>query len=114
LPPRPRNDAERRAARHYRLRGYRILGTNVWIAGYELDLVARRGNRLVFCEVKSKSGPNFGAPEEMVDAEKQRRLFRAAEAWLAQHPETARLEVEFEVVASEGGRLRRLPLGDPL
>ena len=29
--------AERRAAWHYRLRGYRVLATNVWIAGYELD-----------------------------------------------------------------------------
>src|SRR5262249_22503313 len=38
----PRNAAERRAAWWYRLRGYRILGTNVWIAGYELDVIARR------------------------------------------------------------------------
>jgi putative endonuclease len=106
--------AERRAQRHYRLRGYRILAANVWSAGYELDLIVRRGRRLVFCEVKSKSGARFGLPEEMVGAEKQRRLFRAAEAWLAAHPETARLDVGFEVVADEGGRLRRLVLGDLL
>jgi putative endonuclease len=106
--------AERRAERHFRLRGYRILAANVWSAGYELDLIVRRGRRLVFCEVKSKSGDGFGAPEEMIDREKQRRLFRAAEAWLGSHPESASLEVTFEVVADEGGRLRRLSLGDPL
>src|SRR6185503_18133184 len=84
--PRPRNDAERRAARWYRLRGYRILDTNRWIAGGELDLVARRGNTLVFCEVKSKRGDEFGDPLEMVGEVKIRRVRRAAEAWLAAHP----------------------------
>jgi putative endonuclease len=114
--PRPGSGqrAERRAELHYRLRGYRILAANAWSAGYELDLIVRRGRRLVFCEVKSKSGPGFGTPEEMVDAEKQRRLFRAAEAWLASHPETSRLDVAFEILTDDRGRLRRLPLGDPL
>ena len=64
--PRRGTEEERRAARHYRLRGYRILGANVWAGGYELDLIARRGRRLVFCEVKGKSGPGFGDPLEMV------------------------------------------------
>jgi putative endonuclease len=114
--PRPGSgqQAERRAERHYRLRGYRILGANVWSAGYELDLIVRRGRRVVFCEVKSKSGTRFGSPEEMVGAEKQRRLFRAAQAWLAAHPEVGRLDVGFEVIACDGGRLRRVALGDPL
>jgi len=106
--------AERRAARHYRLRGYRILGVNVWSAGYELDLIVRRGRRLVFCEVKSKSGPRFGSAFEMVDSEKQRRLFRAAEAWLVRNPSLRELHVSIDVVAVDEGRLRRLRLGDPL
>jgi putative endonuclease len=114
--PRPGSGqrAERRALRHYRLRGYRILAVNVWIAGYELDLIVRRGRHLAFCEVKSKSGTGFGAPEEMVDREKQRRLYRAAEAWLARHPECRGLAISFDVIAVQGGSLRRLSLGDPL
>jgi putative endonuclease len=106
--------AERRAVRHYRLRGYRVLGVNVWSAGYELDLIVRRGRRLVFCEVKSKAGTRFGGAVEMVDREKQRRLFRAAEAWLARNPDLRHLRISFDVVAVDGGDLRRLPLGDPL
>ena len=35
--------AERRAWWYYRLRGYRILETNIWSGGNELDLVVRRG-----------------------------------------------------------------------
>jgi putative endonuclease len=103
-----RNSSEQKARRHYRLRFYRILGANVWIAGYELDLVVRRGRRLAFVEVKSKSGDRFGDPVEMVGPEKQRRIRQAAEAWLAKHPELAALETSFEVIAVRGDRLERL------
>jgi putative endonuclease len=103
------NGAERRAVRWYRLRGYRILGTNVWAAGYEVDLIARRGRRLVFCEVKSKSGPRFGDPLEMVTPEKIRRIRRAAQAWLAQNRRScAGCIVTFDVVVDRAGRLERL------
>jgi putative endonuclease len=103
-----RNSFEQRARRHYRLRGYRILGENVWIGGYELDLVVRRGQRLAFVEVKAKGGPNLGDPLEMVTAEKQRRLRRTVEAWLASHPECAGLEARFDVVAIRQGRVERV------
>jgi putative endonuclease len=103
------NQSERRAVWHYRLRGYRILGTNVWAGGNEVDVIARRGGRIVFCEVKGKSGPGFGDPLEMVGPEKARRVRRAAESWLAARPELAGLEVRFDVVAERAGRLDRIP-----
>lgn len=82
-----------------------MLATNVWVAGNELDVVARRGEALVFCEVKSKSGVDFGDPAEMVSAEKVRRVRRAAEAWLASRPDLAGCEVRFDVIAVHGRRL---------
>jgi putative endonuclease len=100
--------AEARARLHYRLRGYRILAANAWAGGHELDLVVRRGRHLIFCEVKAKTGRGFGDPLEMVTAEKQRRLRRAATAWLAAHPELGGLEITFEVVAERAGKLERL------
>jgi putative endonuclease len=102
------NGGERLAARHYRLRGYRLLDANARCGGYELDLVLRRGRTLVFCEVKEKSGPGFGHPAEMVDAEKLRRVTVAATAWLARHPEAAGLEPRIEVAAVQGRRVTRL------
>jgi putative endonuclease len=101
---------ERRALWYYRLRGYRVLATNAWAGGYELDLVVRRGRRLVFCEVKGKTGDGFGDPLEMVDAEKLRRLSRAAEAWLARNPSCLELDCRFEVVAVRPGGLERVPV----
>ena len=106
----PRNPDERRAARHYRLRGYRILGTNVWAGGYELDLIARRGRRLVFCEVKGKTGDGYGDPLEMVGEEKLRRMRRAADAWLVRNPAAADLDCRFEVVAVRPGQLERVAI----
>ncbi len=100
--------AERRARRYYRLRGYRILDVNARAGGNELDVILRRGQRLVFCEVKAKASDRFGDPFEMVDAEKQRRLRRAAERWLVDHPELAGLDVGFDVMAVRGRTLERL------
>ncbi|MFL5936544.1 MAG: YraN family protein [Gaiellaceae bacterium] len=103
-----RNSSELRARRHYRLRAYRILGENVWIGGYELDLVVRRGTTVVFCEVKGKSGDGFGDPLEMVTSEKVRRLRRAASAWLAAHRDHAHCSIRFDVVADRAGKLERV------
>jgi putative endonuclease len=97
--------AERRAEWHYRLRGYRVLATNVWIGGYELDLVLRRGRTIVFCEVKAKGGAERGDPFEMVTPEKVRRLRQAADAWLAVSQEAPGCEVRFDVAAERTGKL---------
>jgi putative endonuclease len=87
-----------------------VLARNAWAAGYELDLVLRRGRRLVFCEVKAKRGDRYGDPLEMIGPEKVRRLWRAAEAWLARRPDCAGLEVRFEAIGIRGRRLRRVAL----
>ena len=84
------------------------MGRNVWAGRYEVDLVVRRGSRLVFCEVKSKASDRHGDPLEMVGPEKVARLRQAAGAWLANHPEFDSLEVAFEVVALRGRRLERV------
>ena len=102
--------AERRVRLHYRLRGYRVLDANVRAGGNELDVVVRRGNRLVFCEVKMRSGTAFGDPWEAVGWEKERRLRRAAEGFLARNPALVRLDVGFEVAAVRGRRIERVPL----
>jgi putative endonuclease len=103
--------AERRVRRYYRLRGYRVLQTNARAGRNELDIVLRRGRRLVFCEVKARSGDGYGDPREAVGPEKERRLRRAAEIWLACNPALLDLEVAFEVVGVRGKRLERVPLG---
>ncbi len=104
------NRGERRALRHYRFRGYRLLEANARAGGYELDLILRRGQRVLVVEVKEKSGDDFGHPLQMIDAEKVRRVTLAARAWLAARPELAGLEVGLEAAGVRGRRVERVPL----
>lgn len=103
----PGAEAESRARDHYLGRGYRVLDSNERVAGVEVDLLCRRGDVVVFCEVKEKRGEDFGDPLEMVDERKQRRLRRAAEAWLARQSR-GDLIVRFDVVAVRNGELERV------
>jgi len=102
------NSGERRAARHYLLRGWRLVASNVRVGRNELDLVVRRGGRVLIVEVKEKTGGGYGDPLEMVDAEKLRRVRRTAQAWLASRPDLAGLEPGFEVVGVSPGRVERV------
>ena len=104
------NRGERVALRHYRLRGYRLVDANVRVGRYELDLVLRRGNRLLVVEVKEKGGSAFGHPLEMIDEEKVRRVHTAAAGWLAAHPELRGLDVAFEGAGVRGRCVERVPL----
>jgi putative endonuclease len=90
------------------LRGWRLVGANVRVGRNEVDLIVRRGGRLLVVEVKEKRGDRYGDPLEMVDREKLRRVRRAARAWLSSHPELADLEVGFEVVGISPGRVERV------
>jgi putative endonuclease len=102
------NAGERRVARHYRVRGYRILGTNVHVGGYELDLIVRRGRVLVFVEVKERAGNAYGGPVAAVGTEKRRRVRRAARAWLHANHVRGELEIRLEVAAVMAGKVTRL------
>ncbi|GAB3070556.1 YraN family protein [Pedococcus soli] len=55
----------------------------------EIDLVARDGDCLVFCEVKTRTTERFGGAIEAVDHRKAARLRRLVAAWLQCHDERA-------------------------
>jgi putative endonuclease len=88
---------ERVAARALCAAGMTLLDRNWRDRAGELDIVARDGFVIVFCEVKTRRGDAFGSPGEAVGPAKQRRLRRLAAAWLAAHP-GVRGEVRFDVV----------------
>ncbi|MBF0294212.1 MAG: YraN family protein [Magnetococcales bacterium] len=90
--------AERLAARRLRGMGYRILASNVRLRGGELDLVAKQGEILVFCEIKARRVTGSGEPGEAVDARKRHRLARLAMEYLGSRPDLAHLECRFDVV----------------
>lgn len=94
-------EAEDRAERHLRALGYEILERNARSPLGELDIVAAEGGDLVFVEVRSREEDGAGRAEDTIGLAKQRRLARAAEAFLEDRrlaPGTCR----FDVIAING------------
>ncbi len=77
--------------------GFRVIDRNWRCRQGELDIVARDGDALVFCEVKTRRGTGYGHPVEAVTAAKQKRLRLLAQRWLAAHDEHAP-DLRFDVV----------------
>ena len=89
---------ERAVAEWYAGAGYEIVDRNWRCREGELDLVAARGDEIVFCEVKTRRGDAFGTPFEAVTVTKQRRLRTLAMRWLSEHRVRAG-ELRFDVAA---------------
>ncbi len=71
------------ASRHLVESGFAILERNWRCDAGEIDIVARDGDTLVVCEVKTRRGNRFGTPLEAVTPHKVARLRRLAYRWLA-------------------------------
>lgn len=69
------------AAREYLVGlGYQIIGQNVRVGAWEIDLIAETNQEIVFIEVKT-TGAGY-RPEDRLRVTQQKRLFQAAERWL--------------------------------
>ncbi len=63
-------------------KGYKIIERNFRTRFGEIDIVCRDGQTLVFVEVKTKIGHDFGEPEEMVNKSKIVKVKRMGEVYL--------------------------------
>ena len=103
-PPAPRKQkawkfgrlAETLAAWHLRVRGYRIVARGFRVPVGEIDIVARRGDTLVFVEVKARTDP--AAAAEALSARQTRRITLAADAFVQARPALAGLDQRFDVI----------------
>jgi putative endonuclease len=86
-----------------------VAARNYRAGGGEIDVIARKGDLLVFVEVRSRKDSAFGAPEETVGAAKRRRIVRAARHYLSAIPAASWREARFDVIAIEGDTLRHHP-----
>ncbi|WP_276498590.1 YraN family protein [Pontibacter litorisediminis] len=88
---------ENHAAAYLREQGYSILRQNYRHKRAEVDIIAQKGNLLVFVEVKTRSTNKYGYPEEAVNYRKEAMLLGAAEAFILQ--EEWPHEVRFDIIS---------------
>lgn len=90
-------DAEQRVADHYAAAGYTIEARNYRCPVGEIDLIAARGDLLVFIEVRSTTTAYLDSPTRTVAPAKQQRIARTADRYLATRPQAPR-DIRFDVV----------------
>ena len=95
---------EKRALDHLAAHGLIRLVKNFRCRFGEIDLVMLDRNCVVFIEVRYRRASRFASAASTVDAYKQRKLVRAAAAFLARHPQYCDHATRFDVVAFDEGR----------
>ena len=89
---------EAAAAAFYQQAGYTIRAHGYRHGRAEIDLIAQRGQELlVFVEVKTRSGSQYGTPETFVSARKK-ALFRLAATHLQEELDW-RGDIRFDILA---------------
>lgn len=84
------------AAEHLIGQGLIVLDRNWRCDIGEIDIVAREGDTLVICEVKTRSSRRFGDPLEAITSAKANRLRRLAARWVTEndvHPREIRIDL---------------------
>lgn len=91
-----------RAAGHYLEQlGYEIMEYNYRCRSGEIDIIAKDGVYVVFCEVKYRADGRKGGPLEAVDARKQMTIFRCAMHYLTEHHLNG-VPCRFDVIGIQG------------
>lgn len=79
------HSAEQAAAEYLKTQGYKILELN-WHTKYcEIDIVAQKGKRIYFTEVKYRKSTDSGSGFEYITPKKLRQMKFAAEMWVNQY-----------------------------
>lgn len=89
---------EQLAAEHLLAAGYTILHRNYKGGRKEIDIIAGKGDTIIFAEVKTRSSKAFGMPEEAVGWKKEAHVRRVAEYWLDRHGRQVR-HIRFDILS---------------
>jgi putative endonuclease len=71
------------ARKHLEQKGYKIIEQNYKTKYGEIDLIARKGKELIFVEVRTKKGENYGLPEDTINKKKLKKIWLNTKAYMA-------------------------------
>lgn len=98
---------ERIAGAYLESHGYKIIQYNYRCRLGEIDIIARDGTYLVFCEVKYRKDERKGYPAEAVDHRKQTVLARCAMCYVAAK-RLAGMPCRFDVIGILGEEITHI------
>lgn len=105
------NEGEATAAGFLKKCGYRILERNYVAGGYEIDIIASKGDTLAFCEVKTRTvreGVDMPRrPAEAVTPQKQRKILRAAACYKGYNPSDKKMRFDVIEVYIKSGACKK-------
>jgi putative endonuclease len=93
---------ELRACAELERAGLKLLVRNHTTRYGELDLVMLDHHVIVFVEVRYRKSATHGDASASVTPTKQSRLIKAAQQWLACHPQHAQRTCRFDVMSYDG------------
>lgn len=96
---------EKTAAKFLRKKGYNIAGTNYRCRFGEIDIIAEKDGVMVFVEVKARSSAKFGLGYEAVTADKQAKLIKTAQHYMAENGEAP---ARFDVISIDGSEITHI------
>jgi putative endonuclease len=101
---------EKIARDHLKKKGYRIQELNYRCREGEIDIICRKKNCLVFVEVRTKTGSDFGIPEESITFAKKGKLINTALTYLGKQKKPQELwRIDFIAVEMDNnGKVSRI------
>ncbi|MCY2685623.1 YraN family protein [Salinimicrobium sp. TH3] len=88
---------EEMAVAHLLATGYEIVARNFIYQKAEIDIIAQKDNILAVVEVKTRSTPDFGDPQDFVKKKQIKQLVKAIDYFVNEHK--LDVEVRFDIVA---------------
>lgn len=91
--------------------GYTIVEENWRWHHHEIDLIVSNEEYMVFVEVKTRTQILFGSPEVFVTREKQKKIIRAANAYMlkTESAKDARFDIVSIVLSNQKPEIKHLP-----
>ncbi|MCX7719844.1 MAG: YraN family protein [Dictyoglomus thermophilum] len=88
-------------------RGFIILERNYKVPLGEVDIIAQKGDLLIFIEVKTRRNLDFGIPAEAVDRTKQNRIKKIAELYIStKKPKFKKIRFDImSIILSKSGKI---------
>ena len=100
---------EKIAKRYLARKGYKVIGQNYWKPWGEIDIIAKKGKLLVFCEVKTRDAKHVEhyLAEASINRLKIRKLQKICETYLAEKKCAYNQEWQIDVLAISIDKGRR-------